>query len=806
MDLITEHFPNFTTEYVLDHLFQTKTKLPAKLILKIPGTKVQYTIRTYLKWPYPNYKVHVKRIKEFKATFDALLLGDCDIKTLHDIFKEIDVDNSREISIDEFFKFFQFSYVTPLCKRYFAAFDLDGSGQIDFREFVTAMWNMCANCDDTGLINFAFDVYDEDGSGTLDKNEVLKLIDEAYGGKKNMTGRVIEVLTTLDFDERVEEMNKRQFESFVQKQRSVFYPLFTLAKELKKKVCGEVFWKRIRQRLAKAFEASERERLLNESLRLKTDKDIIDEKEKREKKMEKEKDAKAKAKGKDAKRAREIEKEENDFKIKPKNYPMSYLKRVVHLTNEGAGLGFRAKMKLAAEAARLKRIADEAERMRLLGLQPVKGRRMKAGKLKSQGKEKRDKRRDLMKKRREEDIKILKNSQSVLMRSIQTIGEKEEADRAREKREKQLIAMGLMKPKRKAVKAQELARLQNEKFKMEREEAKRKLIRKLKKRREKVLEWAKKKREKEERRLARGVAGDLGDLAMDFAFSSDEGEDAIHEEMEEKHEFGVYGKIADSYWAGKNEPRIRTSYRRREKFYKDTPRRNNRAQTSYEGAKFRNNRGMMDNLERFQERIRPATSLRIKRPCVPGKMKILGSREKIDRYIQNWQEKNNLEKGLPWIDNDDGEGKKNQSSRHRRSKEKISHPNSNLNSNRTMDTMERIQPMRKRRTGRRKRRRRRRKEHETEPLKETLKEPSNNQVESDVPQSHHRLESLRVVPMELDEEEEDNAKSLYNPWHYPSESPRYNKKSVVKNRLKISPRGLEKKNDEIFKEIDWDFI
>ncbi len=45
--------------------------------------------------------------------------------------------------------------------RAFSLFDSDGSGELDFREFVISIWNYCS-IDKTGLIEFAFALYDMD--------------------------------------------------------------------------------------------------------------------------------------------------------------------------------------------------------------------------------------------------------------------------------------------------------------------------------------------------------------------------------------------------------------------------------------------------------------------------------------------------------------------------------------------------------------------------------------------------------------------------------------------------------------------
>lgn len=56
-------------------------------------------------------------------------------------------------------------------------FDEDGSGSVDFREFVMSLWNYCT-LSKAALIMFAFDLYDNDNSGEIDIMEVELLLRE----------------------------------------------------------------------------------------------------------------------------------------------------------------------------------------------------------------------------------------------------------------------------------------------------------------------------------------------------------------------------------------------------------------------------------------------------------------------------------------------------------------------------------------------------------------------------------------------------------------------------------------------------
>jgi Ca2+-binding EF-hand superfamily protein len=84
-------------------------------------------------------------------------------------------------------------------ERVFGIFDEDGSGCVDFKEFVVALWNYCTLTHSTlgkwqsqhpyrpgpflttSSALFAFDLYDKDSSGIIDSNEVKLMLKEIYG-------------------------------------------------------------------------------------------------------------------------------------------------------------------------------------------------------------------------------------------------------------------------------------------------------------------------------------------------------------------------------------------------------------------------------------------------------------------------------------------------------------------------------------------------------------------------------------------------------------------------------------------------
>ncbi|CAF1002826.1 unnamed protein product [Adineta ricciae] len=90
----------------------------------------------------------------------------------------------------------------------FRTFDSDNSGSIDFVEFLLAV-NMNSNGDVKDKLGFAFDIYDINKDGKIDKKEMTKVITAIYDllGEENRKGdnspenRVKRIMEKLDMND-----------------------------------------------------------------------------------------------------------------------------------------------------------------------------------------------------------------------------------------------------------------------------------------------------------------------------------------------------------------------------------------------------------------------------------------------------------------------------------------------------------------------------------------------------------------------------------------------------------------------------
>ena len=102
--------------------------------------------------------------------FTSVGLTDAEVKELARSFAKVDADRSGQVEVMEFCDYLNFE-PTPFALRVFSLMDADASGELDFVEFVLAVWNYCSFGSER-LRRFAFDLYDNDHSGSLDTKEV----------------------------------------------------------------------------------------------------------------------------------------------------------------------------------------------------------------------------------------------------------------------------------------------------------------------------------------------------------------------------------------------------------------------------------------------------------------------------------------------------------------------------------------------------------------------------------------------------------------------------------------------------------
>lgn len=75
--------------------------------------------------------------------------------------------------------FFPTGTPDTFCEHVFRSFDNDNSGKIDFKEFLVAI-NMTSGGSPRDKLEWAFNMYDIDGNGTIEKVEMIEIITVSF--------------------------------------------------------------------------------------------------------------------------------------------------------------------------------------------------------------------------------------------------------------------------------------------------------------------------------------------------------------------------------------------------------------------------------------------------------------------------------------------------------------------------------------------------------------------------------------------------------------------------------------------------
>ena len=186
------------------------------------------------------------QFEQYAGQFASLGFTERDLSYLKETFDKADGDASGQISLMELLMFLDIDR-TKFAKRVFSIFDEDLSGEIDFREFVVAMWNYCT-LGKSALCLFAFDLYDSDSSGYIETSEIKTMLKDIYGKQFDRSGLAVKVLgqltgTTSDAMLGIEtEISVSGFEAFSRTHPALLYPAYQFQHNLQHKVLGSGFW------------------------------------------------------------------------------------------------------------------------------------------------------------------------------------------------------------------------------------------------------------------------------------------------------------------------------------------------------------------------------------------------------------------------------------------------------------------------------------------------------------------------------------------------------------------------------------
>lgn len=106
-------------------------------------------------------------------------------------FQKLDLDRSGSISVKEFLSVPELQE-NPLVQRVVDVFDMDASGEVDFKEFVKGLAQFAAAKDESNpeeaeniKLSFIFKIYDMDGDGFISNGELFQVLKMMVG--KNLS-------------------------------------------------------------------------------------------------------------------------------------------------------------------------------------------------------------------------------------------------------------------------------------------------------------------------------------------------------------------------------------------------------------------------------------------------------------------------------------------------------------------------------------------------------------------------------------------------------------------------------------------
>jgi hypothetical protein len=99
----------------------------------------------------------------------------------------------------------------------------------------------------SSFVAFAFGLYDSDGSQTLEKDELRRMMVEVYGKRWEENKRTREVLQKMDEDGDA-CVDIGEFEEACKKHAYLMKPAFDMQNMLREKTLGQSMWKKISKR------------------------------------------------------------------------------------------------------------------------------------------------------------------------------------------------------------------------------------------------------------------------------------------------------------------------------------------------------------------------------------------------------------------------------------------------------------------------------------------------------------------------------------------------------------------------------
>jgi len=160
-----------------------------------------------------NVNLTPEQIEEMKTVTNCKF-NEAELRRLYRRFKFLDTNKNGTLSVDEFLRIPELEH-NPLVRRVIATFDTDGSGEVDFKEFVSALAVFASTDTKEEKYRFTFKMYDVNGDGYISNGDLFHVLKAMVGN--NLTDRQLQELVDRTILQGDKDMDGRlSYEEFVE--------------------------------------------------------------------------------------------------------------------------------------------------------------------------------------------------------------------------------------------------------------------------------------------------------------------------------------------------------------------------------------------------------------------------------------------------------------------------------------------------------------------------------------------------------------------------------------------------------------
>eukprot|EP00941_MAST-03F_sp_MAST-3F-sp1_P004461 g4461.t1 len=168
---------------------------------------------------------------------DHLQLEKVHLRKLFKAFSKYDKDRSGTIDLEEFYMMVG-EKPSVFGDSIFSLIDVDGSGGLEFSEFVEATATFCMMGKED-MLKFCFYIFDKDKNGYIEEDELQDLISILHtaGTTANVESSLLAMAS-----ERANKITFKQFTAMNEDYPQVLYPAFRMQHSLQEITLGSSYW------------------------------------------------------------------------------------------------------------------------------------------------------------------------------------------------------------------------------------------------------------------------------------------------------------------------------------------------------------------------------------------------------------------------------------------------------------------------------------------------------------------------------------------------------------------------------------